>query len=103
MAITKEEAKALLEEQLEKYKKSVEKEENYKKELADDQATLEYVTAKQEKGEGLPEDCGYDSYDTWIKQLEKEIKSAKGSLSRVNLERAEIIAIEYYLANANDE
>lgn len=100
MAMTVAEAKAVVAEVIEKHKKSIEKEINYKKELNDDTATLDFIKAKVEKGEPLPADCNYSSYDEWKTQIEKEIKATNNALNRINTEKAELIAMEYFVANA---
>lgn len=98
--LTVAEAKVILADVVEKHKKSIEKEGTYKKELSDDTATLDFINDKVEKGEPLPVDCNYSSYDEWRDQIEKEIKATNNSLNRINIEKAELIAFEYFISNA---
>lgn len=99
--MTNTEAKPIIQELLLKLKKSVEREATYDKELADDKLTLETLEKRKTEGTALPEGCPYGSYDEWIKQISKEIKSSEASLGRVGIDKAEIVALEYFVANAN--
>ena len=56
-----------------------------------------------ESGESIPENNPYESYTEWKEAIEKEIKAGEASLKRIDTEKAEIIAFEYFLANAPDE
>lgn len=101
MEMTVSEAKVIVTEVIEKHKKSIEKEINYKKELSDDSATLDFIKSKVEKGEPLPDDCNYSSYEEWKEQIEKEIKATNNALNRIKIEKAELIAMEYFMTNAS--
>lgn len=103
MAMTVAEAKLIVSTVIEKHKKSIEKEIGYKKELSDDMATLDFITSRIEKGEPLPDDCNYSSYSEWQEQIEKEIKATNNSLNRINTEKAELVAFEYFMENAPEE
>lgn len=102
MAMTVSEVKEVLTEVLDKLKKSVEKESTYLKELDDDKAVLTYITDLKEKGEELPLDCAYASFNEWIESIEKEIKNDQTSVNRISIEKAEIVAFEYFMENASD-
>ncbi|MGL4867075.1 MAG: hypothetical protein ACRCZR_08360 [Cetobacterium sp.] len=94
------EVRFLIDGVLAKTKKSVERESSVKKELTDDCATLERVIDMQNADEELPVDGGYESYTEWRESLEKEIRSSENSLGRIQIERAEIVALEYFMENA---
>lgn len=96
-------AKEVVTGQLEKLKKSIERENSYLKEMEDDKAALTYVEQLMESGESIPENNPYESYTEWKEAIEKEIKAGEASLKRIDTEKAEIIAFEYFLANAPDE
>lgn len=96
-------AKEVVTGQLEKLKKSIERENSYLKEMEDDKAALTYVEQLMESGESIPEDNPYKSYTEWKEAIEKEIKAGEASLKRIDTEKAEIIAFEYFLENAPDE
>lgn len=102
MALTVTETKAVISEQLAKLKKSIEREVSYKKEIEDDKAALTHVQNLQEKGESLPPDCPYSSFTEWVETIQKEIKNGETSLKRIDIEKSEIVAFEYYLTNAED-
>ena len=93
-------AKEVVTGQLEKLKKSIERENSYLKEMEDDKAALTYVEQLMESGESIPEN---NPYTEWKEAIEKEIKAGEASLKRIDTEKAEIIAFEYFLANAPDE
>ena len=103
MAKTTKETKAVITEVVAKLKKSVERENSYLKELDDDKAALTHVQGLQEKGESLPPDSAYSSFSEWIENIEKEIKAGEASVKRIGVEKDEITALEYYLANAPEE
>ena len=103
MAKTTKETKAVITEVVEKLKKSIERENSYLKEVEDDKAALTHVQGLQEKGESLPPDCPYSSFTEWIETIQKEIKNGETSLKRIDIEKSEIVAFEYYITNAKDE
>ncbi|MGL5356697.1 MAG: hypothetical protein ACRDAQ_09200 [Cetobacterium sp.] len=89
----------LLEGVIAKTKKSIEREISVNKELTDDCATLERVIDMQNGDEELPVDGGYESYTEWRETLEKEIRSSENSLARIQTEKAELVAFEYFVDN----
>ena len=97
------EAKLLVEESLKKLEESVKKEVNYLKEVADDKIALKAVLADQEAGIEIDPEAGYVTYNEWVEGLSKEIKTGESSLTRIEKEKAEIIAFNYFLENATDE
>ena len=99
MKATKEVIKGVVE----KLKKSIEREDSYLKELEDDKAVLTHIEELMEKGESLPMDNPYGSYEEWKEGIEKEIKAGETSIKRIDTEKAEITAFEYFLSNAPDE
>ena len=103
MAKTTKETKAVITEVVEKLKKSIERENSYLKEVEDDKAALTHVQGLQEKGESLPPDSAYSSFTEWIETIQKEIKTGEASIKRIDTEKSEIVAFEYYLANAPEE
>ena len=98
--MTNQEAKPIVEQSLEKLKDSVKREGTYEKEIADDKLNLETLEKNKQNGEELPHDCPYASYDEWIAQINKEIKSGESSIARIAKEKAEIVAFEYFITNA---
>ena len=103
MAKTTKETKAVITEVVAKLKKSIERESSYLKELDDDKAALTHVQGLQEKGESLPPESAYSSFAEWVETIEKEIKAGEASVKRIDFEKDEITALEYYLANAPEE
>ncbi|MGL4654256.1 hypothetical protein [Cetobacterium sp.] len=97
--MTNQEAKWILEAEIEKKKKSIGNEKNYMRELTDDRAVLVHIEDLQAAGKPLPPESGYDSYLDWKTQIEKEIKSSENSLSRIETERAELRAFEFFMDN----
>lgn len=102
MALTIREAKEIITEVVEKQKKSVEREKNYKKELENDKALLAHIEELIGNGDTIPAESAYESYTAWKEAVEKQIKAGQSSLDRIDTEKAEIIAFEYFLANAQD-
>ena len=103
MALTVTETKEVITGVLEKLKKSIERENSYMKELDDDKAVLTYVQDLVDKGEEFPPESAYSSFTEWIDSIKKEIKSGEeASIKRIDTEKAEIAAFEYYLANAQE-
>lgn len=96
------EAKPIVQESLAKLTESIKREVNYTKELADDKLTLEILETRKKEGTELPKDCPYKSYDEWIEQINKEIKSSEASIVRIGKEKAEILAFDYFVKNATD-
>lgn len=101
--LTVVEAKIVVQESLDKLKKSIERQVTYEKELQDDKLTLQTLEQMKSDGDPLPDPCAYTSYDEWIEQINGEIKSSETSLARIDREKAEIKAFEYFIANATDE
>lgn len=100
MAMSVTEAKPIVQESLDKLKASIKREVTYTKELADDQMLLKTIEKMKTDGEDLPVGCPYASFDEWIEQVNKEIKAGEGSIARIGKEKAEIVAFEYFIANA---
>ena len=86
---------------IEKLTKSNLRELALKKELADDNLTFLKVTEMSEGGIELPLDCGYENYEEWLEEIEKEINTGIGSLSRVDEQKVEVEALQYYVDNIN--
>lgn len=103
MALTVQETKDIITEVVAKLKKSIEREVSYKKELDDDKAVLTYVQKLVDSGESLPPDSAYESFTEWTESIKKEIKAGETSIKRIDVEKAEIVALEYYIANAQEE
>lgn len=100
MGMTIVKAKEVLETVIVKIQKSIEKEVSYLKELADDKATLSHIEQLQADNEALPEGNPYGSYLEWREQVEKEIKTGQNSLDRIEVEKAELMAFNYFMDNA---
>lgn len=98
--MTNQEAKWILEAEIEKKKKSIANESNFLRELTDDRSVLMYIEILQSEGKPLPAGSGYDSYTEWKTQIEKEIKLGETSLVRIETERAELRAFEFFVENA---
>lgn len=97
------EVKVIVKDALKKLQDSIKREVNYKKEIADDRIALKAVLADQEAGTEIDLDAGYKTYNEWIEQLNKEIKTGVASLDRIGREKAEVIAYEFYLDKAVEE
>ena len=101
MAMSVAEAKPIVQESLDKLKASIKREVTYSKEIADDKMLLKTIEKMKTDGEELPVGCPYASFDEWIEQINKEIKAGENSVARIGKEKAEIVAFEYFIANAN--
>ena len=100
MAMSVTEAKPIVQESLDKLKASIKREVTYSKEIADDKMLLKTIEKMKTDGEELPVGCPYASFDEWITQINKEIKAGENSVARIGKEKAEIVAFEYFIANA---
>ena len=100
MSLTIAGAKVALEGVIVKTEKSIEREVSYLKELADDKATLSHIEQMQADGEPLPANNPYGSFSEWKEQVEKEIKTGQNSLDRKEIEKAELMAFNYFMENA---
>ena len=100
MSMTVVGAKIALEGVIAKTEKSIEREVSYLKELADDKATLSYIEQLQADGEPLPAGKPYGSYSEWKDQVEKEIRTGQNSIDRIEIEKAELMAFNYFMENA---
>ena len=103
MELTVSMAKDVLADVISKTKKSIERESTFLKELVDDQATLSHIGRLESESEPLPSDSPYASYDEWRAQIEKEIKSGDNSINRIAVEKAELMALEYFVETAPEE
>ncbi|MGL5278912.1 MAG: hypothetical protein ACRC8M_07550 [Cetobacterium sp.] len=103
MSMTIVGAKIALEGVIAKTEKSIEREVAYLKELADDRAALTHIEQLQEDGEPFPSDNPYGSYSEWKDGIEKEIKISQNSLDRIEIEKAELMAFNYFMENAPEE
>ena len=101
MAMSVAEAKPIVQESLDKLKASIKREVTYSKEIADDKMLLKTIEKMKTDGEELPVGCPYASFDEWIEQINKEIKAGENSVARIGKEKAEIVAFEYFITNAN--
>lgn len=100
MSMTVGGAKTILEGVIIKKEKSIERESTYQKEMTDDRATLSYIEKLQADGEPLPDGNPYASFVEWKEQIEKEIKAGQSSLDRISIEKAELMAFNYFVENA---
>lgn len=100
MSLTVEAAKVTIEGVIVKLQKSIERENTYRKELADDRATMSHIEKLQADGEPLPEGNPYASFTEWKEQIEKEIKAGQNSIDRIYVEKAELMAFNYFVDNA---
>lgn len=96
------EIKEIVTGQLEKLKKSIKREDNYFKEMENDRALLEHIEELMEQGGTIPAESPYESFAQWKETVEKQIKAGENSLKRIDTEKAEITAFEYFIANAQD-
>lgn len=103
MSMTVIGAKIAIEGVIAKTEKSIEREVAYLKELADDRAALSYIEQLQNDGEPLPTGNPYGSFSEWKDQIEKEIKISQNSLDRIEIEKAELMAFNYFMLNAPDD
>ena len=92
------EVKVVVNDTLKKLQDSIKRQINYIKEVADDRIALKAILADQADGTEIDLDAGYHTYNEWIEQLNKEIKTGVASLER---EKAEIVAYEFYLENVD--
>lgn len=100
MSMTVVGAKIALEGVIAKTQKSIEREVSYLKELADDKATYSHIEQMQADGEPLPAGNPYGSFSEWKDAIEKEIKTGQNSLDRIEIEKAELMAFNYFMENA---
>lgn len=103
MSMTVVGAKIALEGVIAKTEKSIEREVAYLKELADDRAALSHIDQLQADGEPLPSNNPYGSFSEWKDQIEKEIKISQNSLDRIEIEKAELMAFNYFVETAPEE
>lgn len=94
------EAKMVIEGVIIKTKKSIDRETSILKELSDDKATYSYIEQLQANNEPLPDDNPYGSFSEWKDAIEKEIKAGQNSLDRIEIEKAELMAFNYFMENA---
>lgn len=71
------------------------------KELADDKMAMSKVGELLQKADPLPENCGYEDYSQWITGLEKEIASSTGALAKIEEQKVELEALQFYLENVS--
>jgi len=95
------EVKVVVNDTLKKLQDSIKRQINYTKEVADDRIALKAVLADQADGTEIDLDAGYHTYNEWIEQLNKEIKTGVASLDRIEREKAQVIAYEFYLENVD--
>ncbi|MDX8337337.1 MULTISPECIES: protein-tyrosine phosphatase family protein [Cetobacterium] len=100
MSMTVGGAKAILNAVIERTIKSIERLPSYEKELANDKATLAYINNLQDNGDPLPGGSPYDSFTDWKEFIEKQIRAGENSLDRVSVEKAELMAFEYFVETA---
>ncbi|MGL5621138.1 hypothetical protein [Cetobacterium sp.] len=100
MSMTVGGAKAVIEGVIIKTQKSIEREVSYLKELADDKATLSKIEQMQADGEPLPVNNPYGSFSEWRDAIEKEIRTGQNSLDRIDVQKAELMAFNYFVETA---
>lgn len=84
---------------VEKLTNNIKREIALQRELADDHMAMRKVEEMKENVDPLPENCGYLDYVEWIKGLEKEIASEVGSLAKIQEQKVELEALQFYLEN----
>lgn len=92
---------AIVKENLEAIKaqflKSNERKTMVYQELSKDKFSLEKVKEMKTANEVIPADSGYNDYDEWIEQLEKEITTSKSSLGKIEEQEFLVIAIDHFI------
>ncbi|MDX8337454.1 hypothetical protein [Candidatus Cetobacterium colombiensis] len=100
MSITVGGAKTILNAVIERTIKSIERLPSYEKEVANDKATLAYINSLQDNGDPLPAGSPYESFTEWTDLIEKQIRAGENSIDRVFVEKAELMAFEYFVETA---
>lgn len=88
---------------LEKLKKSIQREDSYRKELENDKATLAHIEEMIDNGDSLAPESAYSSLSDWAEAVKKQIKTTETSINRIGVEKEEIFAFEYFLENAQED
>lgn len=96
------EKKDLIQGLVDKKAKSNEREISIKKELTDDTLTFSKIQEMMGNSEPLPIDSPYESYEEWTSSIEKEINTGIKSLTKIDEQKVEIEALEYYINNYAD-
>lgn len=100
MSMTVGGAKTILNAVIERTIKSIERLPSYEKEVANDKATLAYINSLQDNGDPLPAGSPYESFTEWTDLIEKQIRAGENSIDRVFVEKAELMAFEYFVETA---
>ncbi|SKA05224.1 hypothetical protein SAMN02745174_02388 [Cetobacterium ceti] len=84
-------------------KNGLKRELAYNKELATDRAMLAHLIEQRDSEAVIPVGNPHGTWDNWIVEIEKQIKSGESSIARIEIDKCEVAAFEYYIANATEQ
>ena len=97
--MTLEEKKQLLSESIDRITRTNDRRDAYLREIADDMATLEFISTKEASADPMPGYSPYSDYATWKDVVQKEIDRAETTLSNLDVRLIEAEAYQYYIDN----
>lgn len=93
--MTEQEKKEVMGKYAKKLEATIKTEKAKTMELEDDKFTLKALQEKKQAGAAL-ETTAYESWDTWIAQMEKEIKAGEAALTNIEFKKILLEAVKAY-------
>ena len=91
------EKKEVMEKFTKKLENAIKREVAVTKEIENDKALIKYLEAQKATGAAL-DTTAYESYDTWIDTIKKQIKKSESTLTNIEFKKVELEAVKQYLA-----
>lgn len=90
------EKKALMEGFVVKLDKAISRELSVKKEIENDKATIKYLEEKKAAGVAFDNPV-YDDYESWIENVNKQIKKSENTLANIAFKKVEVEAVKDFI------
>lgn len=91
------EKKVLMEGFATRLDKAIARELSVRKEIENDKATIKYLEEKKTAGVAFDNPV-YDDYDSWIENVNKQIKKSENTLANIEFKKVEVEAVKDYVA-----
>jgi len=80
-----------------KLENAIKREAAVMKEIENDKALIKYLEGQKTSGVAF-DNTVYESYDTWIETIRKQIKKSESTLTNIEFKKVELEAVNQYLA-----
>lgn len=95
--MNQDEKKELMTKYSKKLENAIKREVSVVKELENDKTLIKYLEEQKTLGATFDNEI-YESYDTWIETIKKQVKKSENTLTNIEFKKVELEAIQKYIA-----